>query len=151
MFENIIGHRDITATLRAELTEGRFPRSSLFFGPAYCAKLSTALEVARVLTCRDGRGEWSCECQSCRLQRELAHPHTILLGPRYSDVEIAACEALGLRQLVAVITALMLPSQRCSGAGSQLCSASTNNSSSTSATISKVPSTSSQCTQGNHA
>ena len=91
MFENIIGQREITATLRAELTEGRFPRSSLFFGPAYCAKLSTALEVARVLTCRDGRGEWSCECQSCRLQRELAHPHTVLLGPRYSDVEIAAC------------------------------------------------------------
>ncbi|MGA2479102.1 MAG: hypothetical protein ABSG63_10180 [Spirochaetia bacterium] len=97
MFENIIGHRDITAMLRAELTEGRFPRSSLFFGPAYSAKLSTALEVARVLTCREGRGEWSCECQSCRLQRELTHPHTVLLGPRYSDVEIAACAGALLR------------------------------------------------------
>jgi DNA polymerase III delta prime subunit len=93
MFENIIGQREITATLRAELTEGRFPRSSLFFGPPYAAKLSTALEAARVLTCREGRGEWSCECQSCRLQRELAHPHTMLLGPRYFDVEIAACAA----------------------------------------------------------
>ena len=74
MFENIIGQREITATLRAELTEGRYPRSTLYFGPAYCAKLSTALEVARVLTCREGRGEWSCECPSCRVQRELAHP-----------------------------------------------------------------------------
>jgi DNA polymerase III delta prime subunit len=91
MFENIIGQREITATLRAELTEGRLPRSTLFFGPAYSAKLSTALEVARVLTCREARGAWSCECPSCRVQRELAHPHTMLLGPRYFDVEIAAC------------------------------------------------------------
>jgi DNA polymerase III subunit delta' len=90
MFENIIGQREVTATLRAELTEGRFPRSSLFFGPAYAAKLSTALEAARVLTCRES-GQWSCECQSCRLQRELTHPHTVLLGPRPFDIEIAAC------------------------------------------------------------
>ena len=90
MFENIIGQREVVATLRGELAEGRFPRSSLFFGPPYCAKLSTALEAARVLTCREGRGEWSCECRSCRLQKELAHPHTVLLGPRSSDVEIAA-------------------------------------------------------------
>jgi DNA polymerase-3 subunit gamma/tau len=97
MFENIIGQREVVGTLRGELAEGRFPRSSLFFGPPYSAKLSTALEAARVLTCREGRGEWSCECRSCRLQKELAHPHTVLIGPRSSDVEIAACAGALMR------------------------------------------------------
>jgi DNA polymerase-3 subunit gamma/tau len=90
MFENIIGQVAAIQTLRTELALGRFPRSALFFGPAYAGKLSTALEAARVLTCAEGRGEWSCECHSCRLQKELTHPQTVLLGPRYADVEIAA-------------------------------------------------------------
>ena len=90
MFENIIGQTETIRALRGELAQGRFPRSSLFFGPAYAGKLSTALEAARVLTCAEGRGEWSCECASCRMQRELTHPQTVLLGPRYADVEIAA-------------------------------------------------------------
>jgi DNA polymerase III delta prime subunit len=91
MFENIIGQTETVQALREELAEGRFPRSSLFFGPPYCGKLSTALEAARALTCREGKGDWTCECASCRLHRELAHPYTVLLGPRYSGVEIAAC------------------------------------------------------------
>ena len=90
MFENIIGHTATVAALRGELADGKFPRSALFVGPPYTGKLSTALEAARVLTCSEGRGEWSCECPSCRMQKELSHPLTVLLGPRYSDVEIAA-------------------------------------------------------------
>ena len=91
MFENIIGQHGAVEMLRAELTKGSFPRSTLFFGPAYGGKLSTALEVARVLTCQEGTGQWTCECASCRSQKELLHPHTVLLGSRYWDVEIAAC------------------------------------------------------------
>jgi len=90
MFENIIGHGDVVGALRAELAQGRFPPSSLFYGPAYCGKLSTALETARVLTCAKGKGDWSCECGPCRLQKDLTHPQTVLIGARYSDVEIAA-------------------------------------------------------------
>lgn len=90
MFENIIGQRDTIRALSIELAEGRFPRAALFAGPAYGGKLSTALEVARALSCREGRGEWSCECSSCRAHKELAHPYTVLAGSRYFDVEIAA-------------------------------------------------------------
>jgi len=90
MFENIIGQAETIRGLRGELAQGKFPRSALFFGPAYAGKLSTALEAARVLTCAEGRGEWSCECAPCRMQKELTHPQTVLLGPRYADVEIAA-------------------------------------------------------------
>jgi len=90
MFENIIGQEEAVRALRAELSAARFPRSALFFGPTYSGKLSTALEAARVLTCEEGTAEWSCECPSCRMQKELAHPQTVLLGARYADVEIAA-------------------------------------------------------------
>jgi DNA polymerase III delta prime subunit len=90
MFENIIGQAGVTRALGDELSGGTFPRASLFAGPPYTGKLSTALEAARVLCCGEGRGEWSCECTSCAMHKELAHPHTVLLGPRYSEVEIAA-------------------------------------------------------------
>ena len=92
MFENIIGQRAAVAALSAELAAGAFPRASLFAGPPFAGKLSTALEAARVLTCA-ADGAWSCECPACRQQRELVHPHTVMLGWRYADVEIPASAA----------------------------------------------------------
>ena len=97
MFENIIGQQETIAVLRGELAHDELPRASLFFGPAYAGKLSTALEVARVLTCQEGHAAWSCECRSCALQKELAHPHTVLMGSRYFEVEIAASAGALLR------------------------------------------------------
>ncbi len=90
MFENIIGQQESLRVLSEELAAERLPRALLFSGPAYSGKLSTALEVARVLTCVGDRGAWSCECSACRQQKELSHPQTVLLGSRYSEVEIAA-------------------------------------------------------------
>ena len=92
MFENIIGQRQVVATLSAELASGSFPRGSLFVGPQFSGKLSTALEAARVLTC-SADGSWGCECAACRQQRELVHPHTVMLGWRYADIEIPASAA----------------------------------------------------------
>jgi DNA polymerase III delta prime subunit len=92
MFENIIGHRSVVAALSAELASGAFPRAALFVGPPFAGKLSTALEAARVLTCA-ADGAWGCECPACRQQRELVHPHTVMLGWRYADVEIPASAA----------------------------------------------------------
>ncbi|HSV94047.1 MAG TPA: hypothetical protein VLH81_13270, partial [Desulfobacterales bacterium] len=92
MFENIIGQRSPVNTLASELAAGSFPRASLFVGPPFAGKLSTALEAARVLTCA-GDTSWGCECAACRQQRELVHPHTVMLGWRYADVEIPASAA----------------------------------------------------------
>ena len=89
MFENIIGQQATVATLRKELAEARFPAAVLLHGPLYSGKLSTALEIARVLTCGQ-QGEWSCSCSSCRQQRLLVHPATLLAGSRYFEAEIAA-------------------------------------------------------------
>ncbi len=90
MFENIIGQALVVEALSAELANGTFPRAALFHGPQYSGKLSTALEAARVLTCRTGKADWACDCQSCRMQKELVHPYTVLMGARYAEIEIAA-------------------------------------------------------------
>jgi DNA polymerase III delta prime subunit len=89
MFENIIGQAATVQTLRRELESGRLPGAILLSGPRYCGKLSTALEIARVLTCGQ-RGEWTCACPSCRRQRLLLHPATLLAGWRYFEADIAA-------------------------------------------------------------
>lgn len=112
MFENIIGQKETVGVLREELVQKEFPRASLFFGPPYAGKLSTALEAARVLTCQEGRAEWSCECRSCALQKELAHPHTVLMGSRYFDVEIAASAGALLRSRRPVTQYLFLRAVR---------------------------------------
>lgn len=90
MFDNIIGQRETTTTLASQIAAGDLPRAALFHGPAYSAKLSTALEVARALCCLRGSAEWSCPCASCERHRLLTHPDLLLLGQRYFDVEMAA-------------------------------------------------------------
>jgi len=89
MFENIIGQTSIVGTLRQEVESNSLPSAILFHGSPFTGKLSTALELARVLTC-SREGKWSCTCPACRKQRLLIHPNTLLLGWRYFDMEIAA-------------------------------------------------------------
>jgi hypothetical protein len=91
MFENIIGNTTTISILKREFARGIFPRASLFYGPPYAAKLSTALETARVLVCENKKAPWNCGCYQCNLNRELLHPNVILIGSRYFDIEIAAC------------------------------------------------------------
>ncbi len=89
VFENIIGHERIVEQLGAEITEQQLPGALLFYGDAYTGKLSTALELARVMSCRE-KGEWSCQCSACRSHRVLDHPYTLMLGTRYFIEEISA-------------------------------------------------------------
>ena len=96
MFENIIGQENAIATLRQELASGTLPQAVLLHGPPYSGKLSTALEIARVLTCPRS-GEWSCSCPSCIRQRLLTHPGTVMAGSRYFEREIAASADVLLR------------------------------------------------------
>lgn len=90
MFENIIGHGKLLNRLKKEVEENLLPSTLLFYGEPYSGKLTTALELARVLTCLEGKGEWNCQCQSCSLQRVLLHPDTMLLGSRSFTEEISA-------------------------------------------------------------
>ncbi|MFP4329394.1 MAG: hypothetical protein ACOCWS_01130 [Alkalispirochaetaceae bacterium] len=88
MFENIIGHSGVIERLTADVRAGVLPQAILFSGPEYSGKMSVALELARVLTCEDPEAPWNCGCSSCRKQRLLIHPETLLLGARYFMEEI---------------------------------------------------------------
>ncbi|TFG65175.1 MAG: DNA polymerase III [Spirochaetales bacterium] len=90
MFENILGQPAAVQTLSQNLEAGEVPRSLLFYGEPYTGKLSTALELARVLTCEQGSAAWNCSCASCGLHRVLLHPGTIMMGPRYFMRDITA-------------------------------------------------------------
>ncbi len=90
MFENIIGQQRIVENLSRAVTTASLPGAILFSGDDYSGKLSTALELGRVLTCeRDA--SWSCSCHSCESHRLLIHPYTQILGSRYFSDEISAC------------------------------------------------------------
>ncbi len=90
MFENILGHEEIISDLRRAVTEGRLPASVLFYGESFGGKLTTALELARVLSCRK-EGEWGCTCESCRRHRLLESSNTLILSPRRFTGEITVC------------------------------------------------------------
>ena len=91
MFENILGQTEVVDRLKQDLVGRTLPPSLLFVGQPYSGKLSTALELARVLSCEEGRGEWNCPCKSCEAHRLLLAPNTVLLGGRYFTAEVVAC------------------------------------------------------------
>ncbi|MFP4113721.1 MAG: hypothetical protein ACOC2Y_06175 [Spirochaetota bacterium] len=81
--------------LATEARSGIVPPTLLFHGPDYSGKGSTALELARVLTCTgpDADVPWRCGCRSCTQQRHLLQPDTLLLGGRYFRREVAVAAA----------------------------------------------------------
>lgn len=98
MFENLL-HQDQLRRSLIELVEARqVPQAMLFHGPSYAGKLTAALELARVVSCRETGAPWSCTCNSCNQQRFLLSPYLMMAGRRYHGREIRASAAsLGLR------------------------------------------------------
>ena len=90
VFENVIAQHRVVNEISRLVVARRVPGSILFEGPAYAGKLTTALELARVLTCREEIAAWTCQCQSCVQHRSLAHVSTKLLGPGNFVDEIGA-------------------------------------------------------------
>lgn len=89
MFENVIGHDETREVLRRAITDGTLPPAILLSGPRFTAKTTTALEMARTLTCHE-EGRWGCTCPACLRQRSLQHQGTVLLGPRSFGLDIRA-------------------------------------------------------------
>ena len=111
MFENILGQEHVISRISEDLSGNRLPSSMLFFGPNYSAKLSTALELSRVLSC-SREASWSCTCGSCRRQRELTHPDLVMLGPRYFVSELDGSAEVLRRTQKAFARYLMIRSAR---------------------------------------
>lgn len=89
MFENILRQKRVISFLKEDIASGRLPSSLLFYGEPYSGKLSTALELARVLSC-SAEGNWNCSCRSCREYRSLTSQYLLMTGGRYFYEEIAA-------------------------------------------------------------
>jgi len=101
VFENIIAQA-ATDQLKEDVLANRLAPSMLFFGPAASGKGSTALELARALSCENGSAEkgaapWNCPCASCVRHRSLVHPDLAMIGPRGFAAEIAASRTAFLR------------------------------------------------------
>lgn len=81
MFDAIVGQNIITELLSNEITNSSLPNSILFHGHNGVGKLSTALELVRVLNCtEDGRDD--CRCSSCYRNRTLDFEGLIFLSRR---------------------------------------------------------------------
>ena len=96
MFENIIA-QPATDQLREDILANCLAPSMLFFGPAASGKGSSALELARALSCDEGTAAWNCQCSSCVRHRFLVHPDLAMIGPRGFAAEIAASRTAFLR------------------------------------------------------
>lgn len=96
MFSNVIGQEKITERLEQELNNNLLPRVLLFCGDSMGGRLTSAFELARVLSCAK-EGLWNCGCASCKDQRNLEHSGTLYLGNRNFVLEIRAAFMLCLQ------------------------------------------------------
>jgi DNA polymerase III subunit gamma/tau len=91
MLENIVG-QSAAKFIGADLKRNIFPRAVLFSGSEGDGKLSTALEVARILSCHSEEKKFNCTCPSCLQHKSLVSSNVMLLGPRDCFLEIAAAK-----------------------------------------------------------
>ena len=99
MFENILHQTQMINQLKNDIENGTLSPSILFSGPVYAGKETTALELARVLSCENElkTGSWNCSCPSCIRHRNLVSPDLLLLGRRRFFEDIAASSDAFLR------------------------------------------------------
>jgi DNA polymerase-3 subunit gamma/tau len=104
MFENIIA-QSAASQLCADFRSRRLAPSMLFYGPAASGKGSSALELARALSC-EGDAAWNCACPACARHRYIMHSDLLCLGKRAFSSEIAAARAAYVREPLASSTAI---------------------------------------------
>lgn len=90
MFENVLS-QSASSLLEEDINRGMLPGSILLAGPAASGKLTTALELARILSCKgETKGLWTCTCASCQKHKALVSPNVLVVGPGDRSLEIAA-------------------------------------------------------------
>jgi DNA polymerase-3 subunit gamma/tau len=97
VFDTIYAHTAVTDQLAKEISRQQLPSAILFHGNRYTARLSTALETARQLSCSQ-HGDPDCTCSSCTSLRTLTHPYTMTLCCRDHNGELAAMKDLLARK-----------------------------------------------------
>lgn len=68
-----------------------FSHSTLFCGPKYTSKMSAAIEIAKVLSCRDPQFKEDCKCDSCKLYDKYLMQNLVVVSNRDSEnrIEVA--------------------------------------------------------------
>ncbi|MBQ3981276.1 MAG: DNA polymerase III, partial [Treponema sp.] len=100
MFDNLL-YQSASSLLSEDIRKNCLPNSILFAGPAASGKLTCALELARVLACRQSpRGEWNCTCPSCLRNKALVSQNVLVCGPGDRTLEIAAAKTTLLNQSI---------------------------------------------------
>ena len=82
MFETLAPYQgEVCSSLTAQIREGKLSQSNLFGGPRYSLRMSTALELARVLCCPNHNSD-ACRCDSCMAFRSLSVDNVIIASQR---------------------------------------------------------------------
>lgn len=82
LFKNIIGQKDIKASLLQMVKERRVGHALMLAGREGSGKLALAVAFARYLNCKDPGDDDSCmQCSSCRKYSQLIHPDLHFVFP----------------------------------------------------------------------
>jgi len=92
VFDNLL-YQNAADLLAKDLQAGELPQSLLFSGPASSGKLTAALELSRITSCKAPiKGVWTCTCSSCLRHKALASTVVLIAGPRDCSLEIGAAK-----------------------------------------------------------
>ncbi len=89
MFEQLYGHASVLDQLQKDIEQKKLPSAILIYGEQYVGRMTTAVEIARLLSCERG-GDGDCDCKRCRQQRTLQDPYMMILTSRDHLPEIEA-------------------------------------------------------------
>ncbi|NLM01200.1 MAG: DNA polymerase III [Treponema sp.] len=92
MFDNLLNQK-AEQFLIQDIKTNSLPNSLLFSGPKNSGKFTCALELARVLSCREQiKGQWLCTCPSCLKHKALQSTDVIIAGNKDTALEIAGAK-----------------------------------------------------------
>ncbi len=100
MFDNLL-FQNSSDLLEQDILSNSLPGAILLAGNPASGKLTCALELARILSCTaEKKGEWMCECPSCRQHKSLTFSGILLTGPRDCILEISAAKKTFLQAVI---------------------------------------------------
>ena len=118
MFDNIIGQENAIKLLVSDIEKNSLNNSIIFHGSKYTGKLSTALELTRIINCLN-TGNIDCNCSNCRSINEVNFKGLIFLSRRnfyYLLNEYIKCfkknnNEFYLKKIINTIKIFLLPFQ----------------------------------------